>query len=142
MSKTLQVKVKVSVLLPALKKALDERAKRFANNEKLEAEYEKAVQAYNANLIKLIKAGKGKVTDAQTATYSWRRDEKEKVTTIQATFEFPKSVIGTEPKQPDTYKEWQWRSDRETLEQAIRVLEMTDQEYVSASTLKGVAEYL
>jgi hypothetical protein len=140
MSKSLQVKVKVSVLLEALKKALDERAKRFANNDKLEAEYDKAVEAYNTNLLKLVKAGKGKVTEATTSR--WRPNNKEKVVTIQATFEFPKSTIGSEPESPELYKEWNWKADREALEQAIRVLEMTDQEYVSATTLKSVAEYL
>ena len=142
MSKSLQVKVKVSVLLPALKKSLDERAKRFANNDKLEAEYEKAQEAYNANLLKLIKAGKGKVTEASTTHRYYRPSEKNKTINIVATFEFPKSAIGDEPSMPDTYKEWTWKQDREALEQAIRVLEMTDQEYVSASTLKSVAEYL
>jgi len=140
MSKTLQVKVKVSVLLSALNKALDERAKRFANNDKVEAEYDKAVEAYNANLLKLVKAGKGKVTEATASR--WRPNQKDKVVTIQATFEFPKSAIGNEPDSPELYKEWEWKRDREVLEQAIRVLEMTDQEYVSATTLKSVAEYL
>jgi hypothetical protein len=141
MSKALQVKIKVSVLLPALKKSLAERAKRFANNDKLQAEYEKAQEAYNAQLLKLVKAGKGKVTEAEKTHY-YRHNSSDKTVAIRATFEFPKSIIGDEPASPDLYKEWSWRNDREALEQAIRVLEMTDQEYVSASTLKSVAEYL
>lgn len=140
MSKTLQVKVKTSVLLSALKKALDERAKRFANNDKLEAEYKKAEEAYNANLLKIVKAGKGKIVGVNTAR--WTPNNKENISTIEATFEFPKSAIGNEPERPDIYKEWEWKRDSEALEQAIRVLEMTDQEYVSATTLKSVAEYL
>lgn len=140
MARGLQVKVKVEALRAALKEALSERSKRFANNDKLEADYKRAQEAYNANLIKLIKANKGKVTDVTTAHWSPRH--KDNTVSIQATFEFAKSAIGEQPQQPDTYREWQWRHDREALEQAIRVLEMTDQEYVSAATLKSVAEYL
>lgn len=140
MSKTLQVKVKVSVLIEALKSSLSERAKRFAENEKLEAEHAKAVEAYNANLTKLIKDGKGKLTEA--SKNRWQADRTGKTVNVEVAYEFPASLIGDEPESPELYKEWEWKRDREALEQAIRVLEMTDDEYVAASTLKSVAEYL
>lgn len=138
MSKALQVKVRVTALREALRKALDERAKRYANNDKLEAEHAKAVEAYNAKVLGLVKSGKVKLTDA-SARGSARGVRH---TDVVITVEVPNGILPVEPKSPDVYREWQWRNDRETLEQAIRVLEMTEDEFVNATTLKTVAEYL
>lgn len=138
MSKTIQVKVKTVVLVEALKKALAERAKRFADNAKREAEYEKAEQAYNANLMKLVKAGKGKLNSVSTS----RKYGEESTVSATIWWDIPLSIVGEAPQRPTPYREWEWNQDREALEQAIRVLEMTDDEFVSAGTVKSVAQYL
>jgi hypothetical protein len=51
---TVKVKVKVSVLISHLEKALAEREARYKNQEKEELAYEKAVEAYNLAVLKLI----------------------------------------------------------------------------------------
>jgi hypothetical protein len=47
-----------------------------------------------------------------------------------------------EPERPESYSEREFKRDMENISQAIRVLKMTDQTEVNASTYKSVAEYL
>lgn len=145
MSKTLSVKVKRSVLIGALQKALDERAKRFAENEKVEADYKKAKEKWEADFIKAVvtavKNGKGKPVHANETHYYRGNVAKDK-TMVELTIEVAKTLLAKEPQCPDLYREYEWRHDKEALEGAIRVLEMAEQELVSTSTYQSVVKYL
>ena len=140
MSKSISVKVKVSTLISSLEKALVEREQRFANQEKEMATYEKAKEAYNLAILKLIKS-KGVVTDAsRTRWYS--SNSKSKTVEFSVTMELPKTALPKEPEQPEAYPDHRFEREAGEIKQAIRVLKMTEQEYVNASTLKSVSEYL
>ena len=140
MSKSISVKVKVNTLISSLEKALAERQKRFANQEKEEARFEKEKEAYNLAILKLIKS-KGKVSEAQRS--HWRSNNG-KSTTVEfsVTMELPRASLPKEPEQVSSYPEHRFERETDEIKQAIRVLKMTDQEYVNASTLKSVSEYL
>ena len=141
MGKSLQVKVKVSTLISALEQALADREKRYKEQEAEQAKYEKAVEAYNLAVLKLIKAGKGKVTEASRSHYyEHRKNKNEAVFSVTVTL--PKGILGNEPEAPEAYQDWKYRTEREEIQQAIRVLKMTEQEFVSASTYKSIAQYL
>lgn len=137
----LSVKVKTSTLIEALEKALDQREKRWANQEKAEAEFEKEMEAYNQAIMKLVKSGKGKITDASEG-YSFRHDKKSKVKDFNVTVEIPKNLVPKMPEQAETYREHEYKNETKEISSSIRVLKMTDQEYVSASTYKSVTQYL
>jgi len=142
MSKSISVKVKVGTLISSLEKALVERQQRFANQEKEEARFEKEKEAYNLAILKLIKS-KGVVTDANRQRwYHGSGNSKSKTVEFSVTMELPKTALPTEPVQIETYPEHRYERETDEIKQAIRVLKMTDQEYVSASTLKSVSEYL
>jgi len=137
----LSVKVKTSTLIEALQKALDLREKRWANQEKEKAEYEKEVEAYNATIVKLVKSGKGKITDAGE---SWanRHNKKAKTKEFNVTVEIPKNLVPEQPKEVTEYREYEYENETKEISSSIRILKMTDQEYVSASTYKSVTRYL
>ena len=69
----ISVKVKVSVLLIALRKALAEREERYANNDKKEADYKKAHEKWKSDfqkaVIASVKNGKAKPVSATTVGY-------------------------------------------------------------------------
>lgn len=138
---TVKVKVKVSVLIAHLEKALAEREARFKNQAKEQEKYEKAVEAYNLAVLKLIKAGKGKLSDACHNSYYDRANKKNEVQ-FSVTVLFPKSLLPKEPERPDTYHEHTFRCESEEIKQAIRVLNLTEDSLVSASTYNSVAKYL
>ena len=137
----LSVKVKTSTLIEALEKALDQREKRWSNQEKAEADYEKAMEAYNLAILKLVKSGKGKITEASEGYYG-RHDKKSKVQDFSVTVEIPKNLVPKKPEQAETYREYEYKNETKEISSSIRVLKMTDQEYVSASTYKSVTQYL
>ena len=142
MSKSLSVKVQVSMLISALEKSLAERKKRYETQELEEVKFEKSVQAYNASVLKLIKAGKGEIEEA--SRNSWHRvtkNNKGKVA-FSVVVMLPAGALPNEPERPEGYSEREYKRDHEAISQAVRVLKMTDQEYVNASTYKSVAEYL
>ena len=94
MSKSISVKVKVSTLISSLEKALVEREQRYANQEKELVAYEKAKEAYNLAILKLVKS-KGVITEAsQNRWYSSSgRNSKSKTTEFQVTMELPKTAL-------------------------------------------------
>ena len=61
---------------------------------------------------------------------------------IQIEYDVPKAVLATRPKEPSKLLEWEQRTAIGELESAIRILKMTDEETVSASTFKSVSRFL
>lgn len=138
----LAVKIKTTLLIKALETALDQREKRWANQVKAQADHKKAMEVYNTSIHKLIKSGKGVIMEASKA-YSYRHDrESSKTVEFSATFEFPKGVVPKQPEAVEEYREHEYKNETQEISSSIRVLEMTDQEYVSASTYKSVTQYL
>jgi hypothetical protein len=138
----LSVKVKTSTLIEALQKALDLREKRWANQEKEKAEYEKEVEAYNATIVKLVKSGKGKITEASESWSSRHERDKKKIKEFNVTVEIPKNLVPEQPKEVTEYRDYDYKNETQEISSSIRILKMTDQEYVSASTYKSVTQYL
>lgn len=142
MSKSLSVKVKVSSLIKALEQAKVEREKRFHTQELEEAKFEKATEAYNLSVLKLIKAGKGSIEDASRNHWYGRTSKDKGKVSFSVTVMLPVGSLPNEPQRPESYSEREYKRDMENISQAIRVLKMTDQSEVNASTYKSVAEYL
>jgi hypothetical protein len=146
-TKNISVKVKVSVLIDALQKALAVREERFAKNEKTEADYKKAQEKWQADFMKSViasvKNGKAKPDSVTERSSRWgNAPQDDKTAVVELTLNIPKTLLTEQPKCPDTYREWEYRADKEALENAIRVLEMADNEVVSTSTYHSVVKYL
>jgi len=64
---------------------------------------------------------------------------------VNVDFDLPKGAIDL-PKEPEkdfeTYNDWQYREMFEEIENAIRILKMTDEEVVNTSTYNAIARYL
>ena len=132
-SKSINVKVRTEKVLEALNTALTERKQRIADYEKAEAEYKKAEKEFLNSVAELFRSGKGKTLSVKKA---WREDSK-----YEITVEFPASV--KPPVEPEKdYNDWGLKTEIEELENAIALLRMTDEEFVSTSTYKGVARLI
>lgn len=138
MAKSLNLKIKKAKLITTLEAALAERQKRFEATDKLQIAHEKAVQAHNALLLKLIKQGKATLSDV--SKNRWRSKTEGAEFSLTATF--PKGLVPQEPEAPETYNEHTWRHDKESIENTLRMLALSDDEFINASTLRGVSEYL
>lgn len=140
MGKSLQVKVKTGVLVSALEKALGERKKRYEESEKAEKKHHQDKKAYQASLLKVVRSPKAVVTEARHYNHWTSKDNDKQEVTV--TVMVPKSLLPKEPEQPEQYHEYQYKNDCDEINNAIRVLKMTEQEYVNASTLASVSKYL
>jgi len=138
----LAVKIKTATLIKALETALAEREKRWTNQEKAKADYEKEMEAHNQAILKLVKSGKGKITEACESWSSRHEKDKKKIKEFNVTVEIPKNLVPEQPKEVTEYREYEYKNETQEISSSIRVLKMTDQEYVSASTYKSVTQYL
>jgi hypothetical protein len=135
--KAINVKIATTKVIKALEGALDKLNKDFASQEANEAKHEKAEKAWNKEIAKLAIGAIAKAEDLSAHT----RYNGE----IQVSFSLPKNSIEipAEPKKDYvSIHEWQYREQKEEIENAIRILKMTDEEVVSTSTYNAIARYL
>ena len=140
MSNKMAVKVKTDKVIDALEKAIVIREKKFADSKKAQAEFDKAMAKHKDDLVKLVKSPKVKVTEATTYERWHQKNEAEQE--ISVTIKVPKSLVPKEPENKSVYHERIYNDEVEEINNALRLLRMTDQEYVNASTMKSVSQYL
>jgi hypothetical protein len=135
--KAINVKIATTKVIKALEGALAKLETEYASQEANEAKYEKARKAWAKEVGKLALAQIGK---AENLTASKRYNNE-----INVDFNLPAGTI-TLPDEPKkdfiTFHEWQYREQKEEIENAIRILKMTDEEVVSTSTYNAIARYL
>ena len=110
---------------------------RSANQEANEAKFEKAQKAWRKEVAKLCVS---QIAKAEDLSANVRYDGR-----INVDFYLPAGTITipTEPKREFmVIHEWQHREMVEEIENAIRILKMTDEEVVSTSTYNAIARYL
>jgi hypothetical protein len=140
MSNKMAVKIKTDKVISALEKALTARDKKFADSKKADAEYETAMKKWNDDLKKLAKSPKVIITDVSTY-HRWSSNTKS-TREISVTMTVPTALFPAEPKNKDSYNEHAYAREVDEINNALRLLRMTDQEYVNASTMKSVSQYL
>jgi predicted ATP-dependent endonuclease of OLD family len=136
--KAISVKIPTQRVIKALETKLAELNTNWANQEANEAKYKKAQEKYKKELITYAVANIKKAENFRTNYRSWNN---------QLNIDFDLTVSESElPKEPErefeslhlhTYKEM-----KEEMENAIRILKMTDEEVVNTSTYNAVARYL
>jgi len=135
--KAINVKIATTKVIKALETKLAEIKKDFASQETNEAKYEKARKAWAKEVAKLAVA---QIAKADNFSANKRYDG-----TINIDFYLPANSmeLPDEPKQEYTkINDWQYREMVEEIENAIRILKMTDEEVVSTSTYNAIARYL
>jgi hypothetical protein len=138
---TVKVKVKVSVLISHLENALAEREQRYKNQDKVKSDYKRDLEKYNLAVLKVLKSTKPEILETQEIYYHEEtRDDKKRVFCV--TVSVPKSAFPDEPERPDIYERYEYEQETKEIKQALRVLKLTDEQYVSASTYASVARYL
>jgi hypothetical protein len=135
--KAINVKIATTKVIKALEQALDKLNKEFASQEANEAKYKKAQEKWLKEVAKLAVS---QISKAEELSASTRYNGK-----IYVNFELPAGSIKLpdEPKKDfTTIHEWQYREQKDEIENAIRILKMTDEELVSTSTYNAIARYL
>ena len=135
--KSISVKIATSKVIKALETKLAQIQKDKANQKVNEEKHKKAVEKWQKEVAKLALAHTAKATDL-SANVRYNGE-------INIDFNLPAGTIVV-PEQPEkdyeTYHDWQYREMVDEIENAIRILKMTDEEVVSTSTYNAIARYL
>jgi hypothetical protein len=136
--KSISVKIATPKVIKALEVRLAELEKNYASQETNEAKYKKAYEKWQKELVEYAVANIKKAENFRTNYRSWNNQ-------LNIDFDLTVSKDGL-PVEPErdfeqmgshTYKE-----QKQEIENAIRILKMTDEETVNTSTYNAIARYL
>jgi hypothetical protein len=135
MAKALTVKVSVAKVIKALETKLAQVEKDYSNQEANEAKYQKSLEAWKKQAAKILVDSFSKAENIRIATrYNG---------TTNIDFDVPGAKVPEEPKREfDVLPEWKYRETKEDINNAIRILNLTDEETVSTSTMRSISQYL
>jgi hypothetical protein len=138
MSRQITVKVATSKVIKALETRLATLEKDYATQGANEAKYAKAVEAWRKEIGKWAIANFSKAENLRTNYRQWNN-------TLNVDFDII-TKEGNFPAEPEKDFEvihtHQYREMKEEMENAIRILKMTDEEVVNTSTYNAIARYL
>ena len=135
--KAINVKIATTKVIKALETKLAEIKKNYANQDALQEKHKKAVEKWQKEVAKLAMGAINKAEDLSAC----KRYNNE----INVSFTLPAGTISLpdEPQQDfEVIHQWQYREQVNEIENAIRILKMTDEETVSTSTYNSIAKYL
>ena len=136
--KAIQVKIPTAKVIKALETKLATVKANYAKQDENEAKYQKARDAWQKEIGKWAIANFSKAQDLRTNYRNWNKTLNVDFDIITDGNDFPQ-----EPEKDyneihrHTYNEMV-----EEIENAIRILKMTDEETVNTSTYNAIARYL
>jgi len=131
MSKALTVKVPVTKVVAALETKIADHQKNLAHNEKIEREYPELLKKHSEQVFKSMK---DLLTIEDINYSSWRQS-------LSVSYKVSKDVAIPDAPKRETVSTLSYR-EVEEIENAIRILKMTEEEFVSASTMRAIANFL
>ena len=136
--KAISVKIATIKVIKALEVALAKLEKDYSSQEANEAKYDKAVEKYNKEIIKLATAQFAKAENVRVNVRSWNKSVNVDFDLPYDSVKFPDSPV----RDYETLHASTYREQKQELENAISILKMTDEEVVNTSTYNAVARYL
>ena len=133
----INVKVPRVKVIKALEQALTKLETNYKNQEFLEAEYKLAQERW---LKAVSKVAISKIAKAENLRANVRYNGS-----VNIDFDLPAGTVKLpeEPKREfDSIADWQYKDNKEEIENAIRVLKMCDDELISTATYGGITKYL
>ena len=136
--KAINVKIATVKVIKALETALAKLEKDYSAQEANEAKFSKQHEAWKKEIGKWAIANFAKAENLRTGYRSWNN-------TLNVDFDII-TKEGNFPAEPE--KDYEvihsstYRESKKELENAIRILKMTDEETVNTSTYNAVAQYL
>ena len=135
--KSINVKIATTKVITALETKLAQLKKDKANQKVNEEKHNKAHEKWRKDVAKLALTAINKAEDlSANVRYNG---------SVNVDFNLPKDAIEL-PAEPEkdfeSLHDWQYKEMVDEIENAIRILKMTDEETVSTSTYNTIARYL
>jgi hypothetical protein len=136
--KAINVKIATPKVIKALETKLAEIKKAYAEQGANEAKYQKAREKWQKEIGKWAIDHFSKAENLRTNYRQWNKTLNVDFDLIVNESDFP-----AEPeKDYEVIHQHSYNEMKEELENAIRILKMTDEEFVSTSTYNAIARYL
>jgi len=137
-NKPISVKIATTKVIKALEAKLAEIKADYTNQDELEAKYQKQVEVWRKDIGKYAITQIAKAENLRTNYRAWNKTLNVEFDLIVEEADFPKEPTRSyEQIHNHAYNEM-----KNELENAIRILKMTDEEVVSTSTYNAIARYL
>ena len=136
--KAINVKIATTKVIKALEARLAKLNKDWQSQSENEAKYEKARKAWQKEVGKFAVAQISKAENLRTNYRQWNK-------TLNVDFDLTinESDFPKEPERDfEVLHQHTYNEMKEEMENAIRILKMTDEEVVSTSTYNAIARYL
>lgn len=131
MARAISVKVRKEKVLEALKSRLTANASSLATNKAIDEQYQADLKKWNERILKDYASQ----LELDSINTRWNGQ-------IEVTYKKINDFdIPNQPKRPDT-ENVLGSYEVQEIENAVRILEMSDEEYVNATTMKSIAGYL
>ena len=136
--KSISVKIATPKVIKALETRLAELEKNYASQEENEAKFQKKHEAWKKEIGKWAIDRFSKAENLRTNYRSWNNQLNVDFDLTVKESDFP-----AEPQKDfEQIHQHTYREQKEEMENAIRILKMTDEEVVNTSTYNAVARYL
>ena len=137
-SKPISVKIATAKVIKALETRLAQLQADYTKQDENEAKYQKSLEKWRKDIGKWAIANFTKAENLRTNYRSYNRTLNVDFDIVVDEKDFPK-----EPeKDYEQIHAHTYREMKDEMENAIRILKMTDEETVSASTYNAIARYL
>ena len=136
--KAISVKIPTGKIITSLQQALNKLELDYTSQEQKEAEYQIAYKKWQKELANWAIEHFSKAENIRTNYRSWSNTLNVDFDIITKDTQFPAEPV----KDYETIHQHSYKEMREEISNAIRILQMTDEETVNTSTYNAVARYL
>jgi hypothetical protein len=137
-SKPISVKIATAKVITALEARLAELEANYKTQDENEAKFQTQIDAWKKELFAFAIANVSKAENLRTNYRQWNNNLNVDFDLTVKEGEFP-----AEPERKfEQIHVHTYREQKEEMENAIRILKMTDEETVSTSTYNAIARYL
>jgi hypothetical protein len=136
--RTINVKLPTTKVITALQQALAKLELDYTTQDEAEAKYQKAMEKWRKEIVKFAMNNVTKAENLRTNYIPWK-------SSLNVDFDIPvnEKDFPTEPMRDfESMNVHSYRDTKEEISNAIRILQLTDEETVSTSTYNSIAKYL
>jgi hypothetical protein len=137
-SKPISVKIATTKVIKALETRLAKLEADYTKQDENEAKFQKKVDAWKKEIGKWAIGQFSKAENLRTNYRSWNKTLNVDFDLTVDEKDFPAEPV----KDFEQIHQHTYREQKEEMENAIRILKMTDEETVSTSTYNAIARYL
>jgi len=144
-ARSIAVRIKTEKVIASLEASLEKMRKEKESEKALREKYDKDYEAWLEKVKKYaLSMPKPKDTKNVTvgSTHYHLRAEATNSYWVEVRHEVPVDKVPPRPEQPTVISDWEFRDAVDNIENALRLLRMTDQEEVSTGTYNKIAKYL